>query len=176
MGKSLALILHEKSMLEDELEEKGGEVTEELDRVWQDNQLELAAKVDNYAWALKHMDALIETLKERKAKATKIIQTIGNQQRRIKDRLHFYCEETGGPLRGHEYSFHPFMARSTDVIQDKVEDRYKKVAVTMTLDEWRRVSDVIATPDIKHLPVKVSDLPKDHPAIVADESPSVRMR
>ena len=186
MNKPLALILHEKSLLEGELEENGGEITEELDRVWENNQLELAEKIDNYAWALKHMDSVIENLKERKAKATKIIQTIGNQQKRIKHRLHFYCEQSGGePLRGHEYSFHPFMAKVSGVNQEKVEDQYRTVQVVMPVNQYRQILEqergglngvdsnswTITFPE-----VKVSELPDGHPAILEDTAPSVRMR
>ena len=186
MNKPLALILHEKSLLEGELEENGGEITEELDRVWENNQLELAEKIDNYAWALKHMDSVVENLKERKNKATKIIQTIGNQQKRIKHRLNFYCEQSGGePLRGHEYSFHPYIAKASSVNQEKVEDQYRTVQVVMPIDQYRQIlgqeGDSLNAVDsskwtITFPAVKVSELPKDHPAILEDTTPSVRMR
>lgn len=178
MSKSLALILHEKALLEAEFEESGGEITGELDKVWENNQIELAEKVDNYAWVLKHLDSVIANLKERKNKATQIIKSTENLQKRIKDRLNYYCVQSGGPLRGHEYSFHPYLTKSRAVIQSKVEDKYRKVVIEMPLDEYRMLAH-LGVPKgwtISHPEVKVSELPEDHPAITKDETPSVRMR
>jgi chaperonin cofactor prefoldin len=183
MKKPLGLILQEKAFLEAEIEEAGGEITEELDQIWESNQMELAEKVDNYAWVLKHLDSVIANIKERKQKADKIIKSITSHQERIKRRLHHYTQEIGGPLRGHEYSFHPYMSRKSEVSQDKVEDPYVKVSVTASLSDWRLISESIknhlAEPvsvKVERIPVKVSDLPKDHPAILVDEKPSVTMR
>jgi hypothetical protein len=180
MSKSLALILHEKVLLETELEGSGGEITGELDKVWENNTLELAEKIDNYAWVLKHLDALITTLRERSTKASQMIKTIENQQRRIKKRLNHYCVETSGPLRGHEYSFHPYLSKKSEVSQERVENKYRKVVVTMPLEEWVRLrnENLIQAKSVKviHPPVKVSELPEGHPAVFFSEEPSVRMR
>jgi chaperonin cofactor prefoldin len=181
MKKPLGLILQEKAFLEAEIEEAHGEITEELDSIWENNQMELAEKVDNYAWVLKHLDAVIANIRERKQKADKIIRSLTNQQERIKHRLRYYCDISGGPLRGHEYTFHPFNSVKREVNMEKVERERRKVVVTMPLDRFmasRYLQKLAQAGEAKveHPKLGVSELPKDHPAIMAEETPTVTMR
>jgi sugar-specific transcriptional regulator TrmB len=182
MNKPLGLILQEKALLEAEIEEAHGEITEDLDSIWENNQMELAEKVDNYAWVLKHLDSVIENIRERKRKADKIIKSIANQQKRIKTRLHYYCEQVSGPLRGHEYSFHPRISVKREVNIDKVEPDKLRITVTMMKDQYLMLRKVLDESGIS-IPMEtgeatcnVTDLPENHPAITKEETPSVTMR
>lgn len=182
MNKPLGLILQEKALLEAEFEEAKGEITGELDTVWENNQMELAEKVDSYAWVLKHLDSVIVNIRERKQKADRIIKSLTNQQKRIKERLHHYCEQTGGPLRGHEYSFHPRISVKREVMVDKVEPERLRISVTMMKDKYLLLRkllaefDVSIPMDVGEMACNVTDLPEDHPAISKEETPTVMMR
>jgi chaperonin cofactor prefoldin len=182
MNKPLGLILQEKALLEAEIEEVHGEITEELDVVWEDNQMELAEKVDSYAWILKHLDSVIVNIRNRKQKADRIIRSITNQQKRIKERLHHYCDQIGGPLRGHEYSFHPRMSIKREVNINKVEPEKLRITVTMMKDQYLLLKKVLEESGIAisiesgEATCNVTDLPENHPAILTEETPTVMMR
>jgi hypothetical protein len=182
MNKPLGLILQEKALLEAELEESHGEITGELDALWENNQMEFAEKVDSYAWVLKHLDSVIVNIRDRKQKADRIIKAVTNQQKRIKARLHHYCDQVGGPLRGNEYSFHPRMSVKREVNINKVEPDKLRITVTIMKDQYlllRKVLDEsgVAIPmETGEATCNVTDLPEDHPAILKEETPSVIMR
>jgi hypothetical protein len=182
MNKPLGLILQEKALLEADIEDAHGEITEELDTVWENNLTELAEKVDSYAWVLKHLDSDIANIRDRKQKADRIIRSIINQQKRIKERLHYYCDQVGGPLRGHEYSFHPRMSIKREIDISKVEPEKLRITVTMMKDQYLLLKRVLEESSVSipmetgEVTCNVTDLPEDHPAISKEETPTVTMR
>jgi hypothetical protein len=177
--KPLGLIIHERMLLEEDTEQAGGELTDELERIWEDNQTELADKVDAYAFTLDQLEAVKSTLRDRKRKADDIICRTDSAITRIKKRLNHYCMIISGPLRGHEYTFHPFDSVKREVIVGRVEDQYKKVRVEMPLNEWRKIKPYISAGvsfNTEYPPIKISDLPEGHPAVRSETTPSVRRR
>ena len=176
--KPLGLIIHERFLLEDETEERGGELTEELDKMWEDNELELAEKVDSYAFTIDQLESVKDNLRERKRKADQIIKSADGAISRIKKRLRHYSDVLGEPLRGHEYSFHPFTSKKQIVDQGKVETGFRRVVVDMPLTEYQKIAHLIKDNEVdaKQRDVKVSELPGDHPAILIDTEDTVRRR
>lgn len=175
--KPLGLIIHERFLLEDETEERGGELTEELDKLWNDNEMELAEKVDAYAFTLDQLKAVQDNLRERKRKADQIIKSSENAISRIKKRLRHYADALEQPLRGHEYAFHPYNSEKRTVNQEQVDAKYRRVVLDMSMKEYQQLAKHLSNNvEVKQRDVKVSELPGDHPAIEVKGEETVRRR
>jgi hypothetical protein len=183
--KPLGLLIQERFLLEDRINGNDGLLTEELDKLWDDNETELTAKVDAYAFTLAHLESIKEYLRKRKTKANQIIQSIDNNLEQIKARLYYYAGIIGGPLRGNEYSFHPYISIRRNVNLELVESDYKKVQVEMSYIDYERLKKILTqdrkiseeTISITKLGevCNVSDLPEGHPGIIESRTPSVRV-
>lgn len=158
------------------MEESGGEITAEQDQVWLNQKLQIAEKVDAYGIILTNLETEQENLKDLKKKFDEKIQSAiarnKSKSQRLKSRLNFLSE--GSPLRGHIYSFHPYIAVERKVSEGhyaevlEIESKYSDLAM--------KALDAANVPySLKTVPLKVSDLPDDHPAIIKYQTPSVRI-
>lgn len=183
---SLAKLLYDKLLLESEVEEAQGEITNEQDLIWRNKELAIKDKVDAYGYVLTEMNAELTKFKELKREATARItaaqsRILGNIAR-LKLRLNSLSE--GSPLRGHIYSFLPYLSKRSEVDIKQVEDNLINLKVEISEANWNSIlfraygsSDPRDIPEFTILKreAKVSQLPEDHPAVTTKRTASVRM-
>jgi len=63
---SLARLLYDKLLLESDIEEAQGEITDEQDLIWRNQELAIKDKVDAYGYVLTEMKAELEKIIELK--------------------------------------------------------------------------------------------------------------
>jgi len=166
------------------LEEVGGEITEDQDIIWLNQQLQIKDKIDAYGIVLTDLEIEQDKLKEFKRKSNERIQAAINRAeskaKRLKSRLYNLSE--GSPLRGHIFSFHPYIAKERKISEGhQTDDKYVYLTIEIRKDHW---NDLLSHQpcvmndtyySIKKETVKVSELPDDHPAIIEYQVPSVRI-
>lgn len=177
---SLAKLLYERLSLSDEIEAQEGEITEEQDLIWQNQELAIKDKVDTYGYVLTELNAELEKIKELKREATARITgaaaRVQSNIDRLKRRLNFLSE--GSPLRGHIYSFHPYLSVKRQVDISKVEDNLIDIVVQLKEADWKELlNSAEVVPEFKVLKreAKVSQLPEIHPALTTKRTASVRV-
>jgi len=183
---SLAKLLYDKLLLESDIDEAQGEITDEQDLIWRNQELAIKDKVDAYGYVLTEMKAELEKIKELKREATARItaardRVTGNIAR-LKLRLNSLSE--GSPLRGHIYSFLPYISMRREVDIKQVEDNLINLTIEISEANWNSMlSSAYGLRDPRDIPeftilkrgAKVSQLPEDHPAMTTKRTASVRM-
>lgn len=186
---SLGVMLAEKQYLEEQLEDVET-YSEELEKVWENTEIELKQKVDAYGYVIDDITNRVNYLKAKKAKLNKIQKSLETEIENIKGRLNFHAKDN--PLKGNEYTFHPFISEVTDHIEmDKVESKYKTYIVKMNATQFiafnaltenlsyssdKVKEDALFEPFTFEEKCGVSDLPDKHPAVIKKLTPSVRIR
>ena len=177
---SLARLLYDKLLLESDIEEAQGEITDEQDLIWRNQELAIKDKVDAYGYVLTEMKAELEKIIELKREATARITAardrVTGHIARLKLRLNTLSE--GSPLRGHIYSFLPYLSKRSEVDISQVEDNLIDLKVEISEADWKElISSVDKVPEYTILKrgTKVSQLPEDHPAVTTKRTASVRM-
>ncbi len=162
------------------MEEAGGEITNEQDLIWQNTELAIRDKVDAYGYVLIELNAELGKIKELKREATARISTAAVRMQlnidRLKQRLNHLSE--GSPLRGHIYSFHPYLSVKRSVDIDLVKDDQAYLTIEIKEAQWKELLDGASwVPEYRVLKreAKVSQLPEDHPAVKLQKTASVRM-
>jgi len=179
------MLMMEKLLLEADITAAAGVITEEQDIIWSENSLALKDKLDSYGYLLDELDAEKKKLADIKVNGVERVQAaqsrIDDLQKKLKDRLNHFANESGGALRGHIYSFHPFLSKHSyvnDVEQLSANEIYLTIEIRQ--DYWQRLLDAEPTDSniafsIKKRVGKVSELPDNHPAVVTVCTPSVRV-
>jgi len=184
MTQTMDKILSERVSLEETLIETEGEITEELERLWNQNDIDLKRKVDSYGFVLDELSNALKNIKAKKKdrdeKVKKAVARIEREVDRIKARLNYFCN--GQPLRGNEYSFHPYNSVEREINPLKITEddkmKYCRVNVELSYGLWFMIKNHLSISEnsyIEKLKVLQSDFPADHQAIEADIRPSVRM-
>jgi len=163
------------------LEDQGGEITDKQDLIWQNQELAIKDKVDAYGYVMTELNAELDKIKELKREATARISGVSgrvqNNIARLKRRLHSLSE--GSPLRGHIYSFHPYISKRREIIDmDLVNDDLVDMTVRLKEADWKELLASVATiPEFKVLKreAQVSQLPEIHPALATKRTASVRI-
>ena len=190
----------EKLLIEDQISsaasEQGsiGEIPEELDLIWQANNIELKDKVDAYGHLFSELDAEETKLKQIKSdyseRISKALNRVNSLRLRLKSRLNGLAGSD--PLRGNLYSFHPYVSTHREISDiNALSDSESYLTVEIRKDYWNMLNQLfevyqaefsnrsLATPkidySIKSVKGKVSELPPDHPAVVTKLEPSVRI-
>lgn len=176
----MSKLLDNQKQLIDIIKDAEGEITEEQDLIWQNQDIAIKDKVDAYGYVLSNLKAEQDMIKQIKKEANERVKQaqlrVENAQDRLKSRLNYLSE--GSPLRGHVYSFHPYLAKKRTVDIDFVEPEDILVTVEMSQD----LVDILQS-DIRFMNkikisskrVRVTDLPDEHPAVTIIQTPSVRM-
>lgn len=151
--------------------------TEELEKIWRDNEIAIKAKIDSYGYVLDEIDSKIDFIKRKEETLKELRKKLEKETDNIKRRLNMISQEI--PLEGNEYRFKPYNSvnRTVDIYQ--VEPELKRYIVNMDYKRFQEfesmvnldIADNIYTYTTK---VNVTDLPEDHPAIVANIAPTVR--
>ncbi len=173
-------MLYDKLCLETEIMTNDGEITDEQDLIWQNQELQIKDKVDSYGYVLTELKAELDKIKELKREATARISVasarVQNNIERLKRRLNFLGE--GSPLRGHIYAFHPYESARTSVDISQVEDNLINLTVELKEAQWKELlASAKVIPEFKVLKreAKVSQLPDKHPAVTTKRTASVRV-
>lgn len=175
--------MEERFLIESDLLEAGGEITDEQDLIWQSNDLELKDKLDSYGYLIDELAAEKKKLAEIKAngvsRVSEATRRVEKLEQKLKSRLNFLSK--GESLRGHVYSFHPFTSTTHTVDVEKLSTNETYLTIEIRQDYWQRLLENLE-PDskvswaIKKRAGKVSELPEDHPAVETVLTPSVRVR
>ena len=186
-NRTLGELLYQQLILQNQLEDAGGEITDDRDLIWRNQEIAIKDKVDAYGYVLSELDAELKKLSEIKrealARVQKAIDRAENDTARLKQRLNYLSE--GSPLRGHVYSFHPYLSERREIANiDLVEDNLVDMTVKMNGREWNKLIDAyvqyhqdIRIPEYKVIKreTRVSQLPPDHPALIVKRKQSVRV-
>lgn len=184
---TLGELLYQQLILQNQMVEAGGEITDNEDIIWRNQEIAIKDKVDAYGYVLSELDAELKKLSEIKREASariqKAIDRAENDTARLKQRLNYLSE--GSPLRGHIYSFHPYLSERREVANiDLVEDNLVDLTVKMKVREWNKLLDAFAqvhqdlrVPEYKVIKREVltSQLPDNHPAMILKRKESVRV-
>lgn len=185
MTQTMDKILSERVSLEETLIETEGEITEELERLWNQNDMDLKRKVDSYGFVLDELSNALKNIKAKKKdrdeKVKKAVVRIEREVDHIKARLNYFCN--GQPLRGNEYSFHPYNSVDREINPLKITEddkmKYCRVNLEMSYGLWYFIKRSLSITDgsfTEKLKVLTSDFPDSHPALVEDIKLSVRVR
>jgi hypothetical protein len=182
---TLVELIAERQELSAATIENEGVLDEALEQYWNNNEIELKSKIDGYGHVLEQLNADIDKLKLIKKQRTiaidAAIKRTENEIEKIKTRLHYHCNEQ--PLRGNEYSFHPYNSVTTESInEEKIEEEYGSYILPgLSWIEYNQVLETIKDDGLKKKlsrPVRkfrVSDLPENHPALNKKVTPTVRI-
>lgn len=179
---SLGELLAIRRELEDRLEESEGIIEAELEAIWDDNEKTIAQKVDQYVFVIKHLESIGQMAKEREQHLKTLRERSERETKRIKTRLFHHSQ--GKKLHGEEYYIIPRTTFRSEVNMNMVGSKYQIITLEMPLDTWTsllagytvaqespqcphvNMSDIVE----KGRRVRVTDLPKDHPAIMREEN------
>ena len=202
MGKeTLDQLVQRKKEVEDIIEEEAGELSKELEALWEDSNTSLSEKVDKYGYRLEMLEHMQTVLDEQIDKKKRVKETLSRDIQYLKTKLYNAANELKVEvLTGKDYEFKPVVNYTSIVDQDKVEDKYKNYNVEkLTKEELEFLILTIAEtenmeefhPEIKgeifgnildklrnSKPNKigVTLLPKEHLAIKKELSPTVKMK
>lgn len=188
-------MFYKQQILGADIEDAGGEITDEQDLIWQSTDIEIKDKLDSYGMLFDELAAEKKKLAEIKANGVRRVQEATNRvealEIKLKKRLNYLSNLSGGkPLRGHTYSFHPYESTVRTLEnpeQLKPEEAY--LTIEIREDYWNElinsIEDLSITEpwvegfkssfSIKKRTGKVSELSPEHPAIKTVLTPSVRI-
>jgi len=177
--ETLRDILLRKLFLEQELYDTGGELTKELELLWESTDIELKDKIDSYGYVLDNLVGEREKLKAAKTQVVSRVSAALDRLDRTEDSMKRVLHKLsdGESLRGRLYSFHPFMSKTSQIRDLDLVDK-KQVTITVELNQkdWE---DLIEGRNInyaiKKRTTRIKDLPINHPAIETKVTPSVRV-
>lgn len=174
----------ESILLDERWETSQGEITDELDLVWRQNDLAIKDKLDTYGQLFDELDAEKKKLAILKASGVERIQAatrrIENLETRLKRRLNLLSG--GQKLKGNIYSFNPFLSRQRTLrYPEHLQSSEAYLTIEIREDYWQKLVNFDETLpsgicwEIKKRTGKVSELPEDHLAIETVLNPSVRI-
>ncbi len=184
---SLADLLLQRLQLEGEIVSQDGEITDEQDTIWRNQEVQIKDKVDAYGYVLSKLESELEEIKTLKREVSDRFRRAENRAQsnigRLKQRLNLLSE--GSPLRGHIYSFHPYQTEKRIVTNiDLVEDSLVNLTIEISEANWKSIlSSAFGSRDPRDIPefkilkreAKVSQLPENHPAVKSQRTASVRV-
>lgn len=178
-------MIADKLLLEEQLEETQGEITDDLDLIWQQNDLAIKDKIDTYGQLFDELDAEKKKLALLKESGVHRIQAamdrIESLEMRLKRRLNLLSG--GQKLKGNLYSFNPFLSRQRTLKNLELLDKHETY-VNLNIREdileelinfWTKEKGVVPFFEVKKRSGRISELPDDHPSIETVYTPSVRI-
>ena len=170
----------ERFLLDEQWEASNGEITDDLDLIWKQNDLAIKDKLDTYGQLFDELDAEKKKLAfikqsgvDRVQAATRRVEAL---ELKLKRRLNLLSG--GQKLKGNIYSFNPFLSRQRTLKYPehlKPEETY--LTIEIRADYWEQLnpSGRDLRWEVKKVTGKVSELPDDHLAIETVLTPSVRI-
>lgn len=172
---------------EEEIAEAGGEITDEMDLIWQQKDVAVKDKLDAYGYVFTDLKADESKLKDLRSKIQSALKRIENTRKRLKVRLNFLSN--GETLRGNMFSFHPYTSTHRIVnVPEALLDSETYLTIEIRKDYWETLRATLnnwnkenGIPEdnvkfhIKKVDANVSELSEDHPAVLTIGEPSVRI-
>lgn len=183
MSETLYEIVKKKADLEEQLEDYDT-YSEELEKVWQDNEIAFAEKVDAYGYVLDDTANRIDFLKAKNKRIKEAIDRLEKIEEKVKTRLNLLTEGME-VIKGKEYNFKRWNSVTRTVNPDKIPLNMKKYNMIIPSEYVPTIVNYmnIQFPDLlnkiriqyeKPIIPTVTELSKDHPAIIEKVTPSVR--
>lgn len=173
-------LIRDKKDIEQRIIDEAGELTEGMELLINDNSIQLKDKVDAYGYVMEKMESDIQYLKSKKVRLNELQKVMEKKVTKIKYRLN-ELSSIDGELIGNEYKFKPYISKvAKEIDMDKVEPKYVTYVISLThsamMDVFDNIKDNERTilEDNMKKTCKVSDLPKDHPAIIYELTNTVK--
>lgn len=174
---SLRELIIQREDIEQNIIDNYGELTTELSLMWQETNLQLSKKIDNYGRFLDMIAFEKLRLKQQIERRKLLISQFENLESDIKHQLYSYANDV--PLVGEDYKFIPFISKHRIVDSEKVEPEMIRVTVQMTKSEYLFISTLVMHLNIimvlKKEEVLASELPEDHPALKYELEETVKV-
>jgi hypothetical protein len=169
----------DRFLIESDIEEADGIITDEQDLIWQSNDLEMKDKLDSYGYLFDELDAEKKKLAQIRAsgvlRVSEAARRVEKLEQKLKTRLNILSG--GESLRGHLYAFHPFQSKARTVDVEKLSPSETYLTIEIRQDYWDKLHPEVGEypHSIKKRVGKVSELPDDHQAVETVLTPSVRV-
>jgi len=174
---SLRELIIQLEDIEQNIIDNYGEITQELSLMWQETNLQLSKKVDNFGKFLDIIAFEKLRLKQQIERRKLLYNQFDNLESEIKHQLYSYAKAI--PLIGEDYKFIPYISKHRIVEADKVEPEFIRVTVQMSKSEYSQLTALEAKPKINMLLKKeeilVSELPEYHPALKYELEETVKV-
>jgi hypothetical protein len=142
MNKSLFQIEKELLLIEQQLEESGGELTPEIEQALEIGQQELQSKAFNYCKFIGSLEADISKAKSYKAQIDGYIKKKENLLNRLKNALKNAVLNFGS-FEAEIFTLSTRKSESLEIIDENlVPDKYKTIKQTITIDKKLIKSDL----------------------------------
>ena len=137
MSATLYQLTNQMAEIEAMLEETGGEITPELEAVWNETSESLPQKVDGYNQVLRNLTAYAANLADEIKRLQGLKKTADNSAKRIKEHV-LDCMETFGiqKLEGNYCKMSLRSSTQTEVDEDSVLLPYLSRVEKLGLPSW----------------------------------------
>ncbi len=145
MSKSLPAIIRESTEIVQEIIENDGELPASLELAMIENEQDLAAKIDSYAWILSECVARADFLKARMKELDQIVERLERTDEQMKERLLLAMTTLGlNEISGNDTKFKLVSGNPICVIEDleKIDPAYIVSKTTTSPDKKRIVEDL----------------------------------
>lgn len=137
MSKTLYQLTGQMAEIENALEENGGELTPELEALWEETAESLPMKVDGYNYVIKNLTAYSKNLDEEIKRLQALKKTADNSVKRVKDHvLAAMVENKIDKLEGEFCKISLSSSTSTEVDEDTVLQPYLSRLERLMLPSW----------------------------------------
>jgi hypothetical protein len=123
--------------IEEALEENGGELTPELEEIWQETAESLPMKVDGYNQVITNMTAYSKNLDSEIKRLQVLKKTADNSVKRVKEHLVDVMKQWGiVKLQGNYCKMSLASSTATEVDEDTVLAPYRSRLAKLDLPDW----------------------------------------
>ena len=137
MTPTLYELTGQMAAIEDYLQENGGELTPELEEIWEETAESLPKKVDGYNQVIKTFEAYAKNLDEEIKRLQALKKTADNSAKRVKAHVKETMELFGlTKLDGNYCKMSISSSTSTDVDEETVLKAYRARVTLLDLPAW----------------------------------------
>lgn len=145
-NKSLSLLVAEMSQVLTQIVEAGGELSPEIESMFDSLGTEIQTKTDNYAFFMERLDSEAEYWKARAETMTKVARSCINLKARLNDSIKLAMQQLGqDEIKGNEMRFKLSKLAPKLVLEEAaVTDAYKMIVTQHVPDKERIKHDLAA--------------------------------
>lgn len=157
---TLYALTEQMTAIEAMLEDNGGELTPELESMWDETRESLVQKVDNYNALVQKLDAYATNIKAEVKRLQALQKTADNSLKRIKDHIKDVMEANGiSSLEGRFCKMTLTRSTATEVDEDEALAPYVEAIgeFAATLPDYIKVEASVSKTAVKEA---VKDLPE----------------
>lgn len=171
---TLIQLRNQQAQIINEVRNNEGIFSEELNESHEATQQLILQKVDAYAYVLKEdLPAEKAYWKDRKNQAQEMLKRISANKERMQQLLHSVSSEIN--LVGTDYTITPTMSTTRTIDLEKVSKDIGTIQVTIPYSYLEQLANDLPEGQLTVGARKVllSDLPKEHPAIIEELRPTI---